>query len=171
MNADSYVKEFRVNNYSRFNEFYNLTYKNVYFTALAVLNDRSLAEDITQDTFVAFLETIDSYRLGANVLSYLSVIARNKSINLYLKDKKTVYDETALTDIKFEVDYTADTGAEEILNLLSDNEEREIVTYHVILGYKFIEIAGILKKPLGTVLWRYNKALKTLREKVGDDYE
>ena len=45
---------------------------------------------------------------------------------------------------------------------------KEVVTLHVINDLKFKEIAKIMKKPLGTVLWIYNKAIKKLRDKVGD---
>ncbi|MFA7417825.1 MAG: sigma-70 family RNA polymerase sigma factor, partial [Acholeplasma sp.] len=54
-----------------------------------------------------------------------------------------------------------------ILDLL-DEIEKEVVTLHIINDLKFREIAKILKKPLGTVLWIYNKAIKKLRDKVGD---
>ena len=49
--------------------------------------------------------------------------------------------------------------------------EREIVTYHVILEYKFAEISQITKKPIGTVLWIYNKAMKVLKSRIGELYE
>ncbi|MBR6736814.1 MAG: RNA polymerase sigma factor [Clostridia bacterium] len=167
MNADSYVKEFVKNDYSRFNEFYNLTKKQVYFTALSVLKDEMLAEDVLQETYVSFLETVDGYKYGSNVYSYLTVIARNKSINVYNRQKRLVFNEDALITQKHEVDFDGERNVKDILSLLHNDVEREIVTYHVILGYKFIEIAKILSMPLGTVLWRYNKAIKTLREKVG----
>ena len=48
-----------------------------------------------------------------------------------------------------------------------DNVSREIVVLHIINDLKFKEIAGIVNKPLGTVLWIYNKAIKELKKKVG----
>ena len=53
-----------------------------------------------------------------------------------------------------------------ILELLDSQEEREIVTYHVILDYKFADVAKIMSKPLGTVLWIYNRAIKKLKERM-----
>ncbi|MDR4968237.1 MAG: hypothetical protein RG740_01325 [Acholeplasmataceae bacterium] len=43
-----------------------------------------------------------------------------------------------------------------------------MVTLHIINDLKFREIADTIDKPLGTVLWIYNKAIKKLRAKVGD---
>lgn len=167
MKPSEYVEKFRQNDYTLFDEFYKLTHKQVYFTALGILRDHGLAEDVTQDTFVTFLSRIDEFRRGANVFTYLSVIARNKSINLYNRNKRLDFDEELLKNVPHEEEIEIDDGVEGILSLLSDSESREIVVYHVILGYKFIEIAEVIGRPLGTVLWRYNKAMKTLREKVG----
>ena len=38
---------------------------------------------------------------------------------------------------------------------------------HTINDLKFKEIAQILDKPLGTILWIYNKAIKEIKRKVG----
>jgi len=46
----------------------------------------------------------------------------------------------------------------EILN----EDERTIVLLKVIEGLKHQQIAKIVKKPLGTVLWIYQKAIKKL---------
>ena len=51
-----------------------------------------------------------------------------------------------------------------ILSLLNNEEDRELIVYHVILEYKFKEISMITNKPLGTVLWQYNKAIKNNTE-------
>ena len=44
--------------------------------------------------------------------------------------------------------------------------DRQIVILHIIHGYKNREIAKFLNLPLGTVLWRYNKSIKVLKEKI-----
>jgi RNA polymerase sigma-70 factor (ECF subfamily) len=43
-------------------------------------------------------------------------------------------------------------------------EDREIVTMRINANMKFREIAELTKKPLGTVLWRYQRAIGRLRE-------
>ncbi len=165
-----YVKRFKLNDYSLFDEFYQKTSKQVYFTALGILKDRAKAEDVMQETFVVFLETIDSVKENDNVFAYLTVIARNKSINEYNKNKRIDFDHEKLQNVHAKSHFD-DGGVEEILNLLVDEEDREIVVYHLILGYKFREIARIINKPLGTVLWKYNRALKWLKNKMEAFYE
>lgn len=53
------------------------------------------------------------------------------------------------------------------------DEERQIVTLHVISGFKHREIAEMMGKPLGTVMWAYNNALAKLKRAIQreEDYE
>ncbi len=164
-----FVECFRRNDYGCFDEFYELTSKQVYFAAFSILKDSTLAQDILQETYVTFLEKIDKYILGSNIFAYLTVIARNKSINLYNKSKQVVFDEEKLVNVPTN-EWESSEEIKEILSYLDSQLEREIVVYHVLLGYKFKEIADIIEQPLGTVLWRYNKAMKTLRVRV-KEYE
>ena len=53
---------------------------------------------------------------------------------------------------------------ETLLDSLSQ-EERQVVILHALWGLKHREIAAQLRVPLGTVLAKYNRALKKLREK------
>ena len=168
MDYKSLIKKFKANDYSEFNQFYTSTKKQVYFTALVVLKDNGLAEDVMQETYITFLETIDNFIEGANVFSYLTVIARNKAINIYNKNKKVTYDDDKMANVPTEME-EGNSGVMEILSHLKSDREREIVMYHVILGYKFNEISKIVSEPLGTVLWRYNKAMKTLKKEVRSD--
>jgi RNA polymerase sigma-70 factor (ECF subfamily) len=61
----------------------------------------------------------------------------------------------------------------DILKILSylNQDQREVVVLHVINNFKFREVAEIMDKPLGTILWIYNKAIAILKEKVGVSYE
>jgi RNA polymerase sigma-70 factor (ECF subfamily) len=59
----------------------------------------------------------------------------------------------------------------EVLDMLKslDDTSKEIVILHVINELKFKEIAKIVDKPLGTVLWIYNKAIKTLKGELKNE--
>ena len=165
---DDIINELKVKNYTRFDVFYRLTKQQVFFTIISIVKDQSLAEDLLQDTYMKFLEKIDGFKEGGNVYAYLVTIGRNLSINLYHERKKEVISEEIFETIPAEeVEETHDEEIFELLNVL-DQSEREIVTMHIINDLKFREIASIMKKPLGTVLWIYNKALKKMKEKVGE---
>ena len=164
------IKELKIKNYAHFDEFYRLTKSQVYFTIVSIVKDSSLAEDLLQDTYMKFLEKIDGFKDGGNVYAYLVTIGRNLSINLYHERKKEVISEEIFETIPAEE--AEENNDEEIFKLLNDldQQEREIVTMHVINDLKFREIANIMNKPLGTVLWIYNKAMKKMKEKVGEQH-
>ncbi len=88
MDLNKYIEEFKCNNYANFQSFYKETSKQIYFTAYSILKSHEESEDIMQDTYVAFLNNIDSFKLGTNIYGYLTTIARNKSINLYNRNKR-----------------------------------------------------------------------------------
>ena len=160
------IKEFKNKNHSNFEKFYNLTSKQVYFTSLNILKNHALAEEITQDVYVKFLSEISSFKEYYNVFSYLTTISRNLSINVYNKNKKIINDEEIINFAKYNDSTIDDLNAQEILSLIEDTSSREIVVYHVIFEYTFLQISKIMKVPLGTILWKYNKTMKYLKERI-----
>lgn len=160
------IKEFKNNNHSNFEKFYNLTSKQVYFTSLNILKNHALAEEITQDVYVKFLSEISSFKEYYNVFSYLTTISRNLSINVYNKNKKIINDEEIINFAKYDDSTIDDLNAQEILSLIDETSSREIVVYHVIFEYTFLQISKIMKVPLGTILWKYNKTMKYLKERI-----
>ena len=51
------------------------------------------------------------------------------------------------------------------MEALSD-EERQIVTLHAVSGFKHREIAELMELPLPTVLSKYSRALKRLKQRL-----
>jgi RNA polymerase sigma-70 factor (ECF subfamily) len=167
MNIDDMIEEFRVCNYTHFDEFYNLTKKNVFFTIIAIVKDNYVVDDLMQDTYMKFLENINNYK-SKSINAYLSTIARNLAINYYNKEKRIVHNDEIIDYVQSD-DKTPNYEYIEVLEMLKtlDDTSREIVILHTINDLKFKEIAKIVDKPLGTVLWIYNKAIKELKRKVG----
>ena len=163
------IEQLRKKDYSSFDAFYDCTKKHVFFAIIHIVKDHDLAEDIMQDTYVRFLEKIDQYKKGQNPYAYLSTIGRNLAINEYHKRKRIVTSEAYIETIPSEP-YVED---DDFFTLLSglDDQSKEVVTLHIVNDLKFREIAKIMDKPLGTVQWLYHRALKELREKIGETDE
>lgn len=166
MDIDLIIDELKKHDQSHFNDFYQQTSRQIYFTAFNILKDHGLAEDIMQDTYVLFLNNIEQYKNGNNVFAYLSTIARNLSINQYNKLKRVVQNDEMIALQPVYDNPHEQSNIEETLSLLDTDLEREIVTFHAIFDYKFVDIAKIIDKPLGTILWIYNKAMKKLKERM-----
>ncbi|MCR5350066.1 MAG: RNA polymerase sigma factor [Acholeplasmatales bacterium] len=164
---DEIIEEFRVLNYSHFDEFYNETKKTVFFAIAAIIKDDYVIDDLMQDTYVKFLENINKYQSKTNIKAFLSTIAHNLAINYYNKEKRVVRNDEIFDYIpsKSTSHSYENIKVLEILEGL-DDLSKEIVVQHVINDLKFKDIAKIVDKPLGTVLWIYNKAIKELKRKV-----
>ncbi|MGG1685464.1 RNA polymerase sigma factor [Pseudalkalibacillus sp. NRS-1564] len=72
-----------------FNDIFTKHYKRVYYTALRVLKDHGLAEDVLQETFLKAYDRLDEVQSERKLGSWLSTIAARKSIDQLRKQKKS----------------------------------------------------------------------------------
>lgn len=147
---------------------YNLTKKQVFFTIYAIIKDYGLAEELMQDTYIKIRQNISKYHLNTNANAWIVYIARNLSINAYHKRKR----ETITDELENEFLFHSSNEETMLNNLLLKKlltllnvDERQVMMLHT-LGYKHREIATQINKPIGTVLWLYNKAIKKLNKEV-----
>ena len=168
-NLEDIIEEFRVGNYDSFDEFYHQTNKQLYVFIYDIIRNRQSSEDLLQETYMRFLNHIDKYKKNTNYFNFLVTIARNLAINEYHKQKRMVYDEEYI----YSVNEESTTDVPDLFYLLDylNEKEREIVILHMIDNLKFKEIAKMKDKPLGTILWLYNKAIKKLKRKVEEENE
>lgn len=143
----------------------------VYLTALSIVKDDGVAQDVLQDTFIKIKTHADLYRAGTNARAWILTIARNIAITYYRKrTHETPNDlivdiesyDPSLVDRGFSRQVEDRMVVEKALAILSDRE-REIVNMYVVGGLKHREIAEILEMPLGSVLWKYSNALKKMK--------
>lgn len=165
-----YIKAFKNREYTYFDDFYHETKRRVYFAILQIVKDRQIAEDIMQDTYMQFLKKIDEIHVSKNPVAYLVTIGRNYAYNYYNKYKKEIVSEELLQTIPSLDVVKEETDIFHLLDLLN-HDEREVVVLHTINGFKYKEVASVMKKPLGTVLWLHKKAMDKLKKKLGDDDE
>lgn len=163
------IKELKENNLENFEKFYELTKRQIYVTIMPILKNKETVEDIMQDTYMRFLQNIHKYKENTNVIAFIVTIARNLSINHYNKNKKLIkYDLSLYQDQIIE---KKDTPLLDLVYETLEKDELEVFILHVIDELKHKEIAKITKKPLGTITWLYNKAVKKLKKKVGEENE
>ena len=147
-----------------FDEFYNRTKNKVFYMAYSILQDYHLSEDILQDTYIKFLKHKKKVKVDGNILSYLLEISKNLSLNYVNKHKKVVNIDNIV--FKYEEQYQEKFEelklVKDMKKILNENEF-QIVILKIINELTNNEIAQLLNKPLGTVLWTYNNAIKKLR--------
>jgi RNA polymerase sigma-70 factor (ECF subfamily) len=158
-----YVIQFQKEDFKLFDRFYKETSQQVFFTIKKYIKDNMTIEDIMQDVYVKFLKKIQHVDPSQNIKSYLTTIARNASIDYLRQHHPVEYDDNhvyeAFDDQRIEKDYLW------LLETLP-SKEKEIVYLHVIEELKFKDIAIITDAPLGTILWRYKKAMTQLKEEL-----
>lgn len=133
----------------------------VFTVILRITGERELSEDILQEFFLKLYRTPPAAHI-AKPRAYLFRMARNMAVDgLKARGKELPLEEWM--ECPHSTDFVWRIELEDALSALP-LMERQIVTLHLNGGLKFREIADILGQPLGTVLWRYRKAIGTLRD-------
>ncbi len=150
-------------------ELYELTYPSVYGFAMSMSQTPHDAEDILQETFINAFNAADRYVPHGKPMAWLMTIAKNlarmrlrelgKTTHLpdedwscYLSDKQSVTSDERILLTK-------------ALELLSETEQ-QIVMLFAVSGLKHREIAQLLDLPLATVLSKYSRAIKKLKNEM-----
>ncbi len=147
-------------------DLYNIVRLDVYKFALSYMKNQSDAEDIMQDTFININRYAHLYNSKNKAMSWILTITKNLCLNKLKSNKKK-----STHDIS---DYENDISVEDkgyntvlvntILNEFNE-EERKIFMLSTVDNFKFREIAQILELNLSTVLSKYNRAIKRIKEK------
>ena len=154
-----------------FAEFYELTSKGLFSYLLSIVRRREVAEDLMQDTYVRFRQSVQSYKSG-NPAAFLIEIGKNIAFNHIKRAKyETATDFSEWEPVSGEksVEDLADTTVTDAMKKVLTADESQIVMLYVVAGFKHREIAEIVKKPVGTVLWTYNNSLKKLRKYLKEE--
>ncbi|MDD3841857.1 MAG: RNA polymerase sigma factor [Candidatus Izemoplasmatales bacterium] len=167
------VRALQEGNVDAFDQIYEITHKAVFYSALGILKDQSLAEDIMQDTYIKFMKSPQSYH-EKNFLAYLITIAKNLAINEYKSRKRVQYTDNLEQNYEMAFTGCIEINAEKkdlIERALSvlDPLEKNVVLLYNISNMTHKEISLVLSKPIGTITWTYAKALKKIREAIKEE--
>jgi RNA polymerase sigma-70 factor, ECF subfamily len=132
------------------------------------------AEDIGQETFVRFYQSLNNFRGDSTVGTYLVRIAINLSLNEIKRRKRSLRrfgffrpeqledlsdKKASATPSSIEVQLTIHHGLQQL-----DPKFRSVIVLRLIDGYTTSETAEILNIPTGTVLSRLARGQMKLKE-------
>lgn len=152
---------------------YECTRTSVYALALSIVKNTHDAQDVTQDTFVRVWENAPHYRPQGTPMAWILTIAKNEAL-MKLRQASRIHDLSEDQWAAIPADAPNVTPEDRhlldsALGVLSDTE-RQIVLLHAVTGLRHREIGEVLGLPLATVLSKYHRALKKLRNFMkGDD--
>lgn len=149
-----------------FETIYEATRSIVYSFGLSILKNRHDAEDIMHDTYIKIFQSAASYRASGKPLAWILTITKHLSCNR-LRDKKHAenIDDHELSPGNSETEAIENKMIVDALIRTLADDERQIVTLHAAGGLKHREIAELLDLPLSTVLSKYNRSLRKLRNR------
>ena len=144
-----------------FEEIYNDLKVPVMTVAMRITGDRHTAEDILQEVFVKLYKAPPTPRIK-KPRAYIFRMARNLAIDGIREQQPLSLEDYEDTLQSSDPDPVGRLDIEEAMRALP-SEQRQVVSLHLNGGLKFREIADVTDTPLGTVLWRYQKAIKRLQ--------
>ena len=140
-------------------------------TVIGMLGNCPEADDVGQETFIRFYQSLDRFRGESSVGTYLTRIAINLSLNELKRQKRRhmhffpkgeeIMEKAADKNDpkkKKELKEIVHAGIDQL-----DPKHRAVVVLRLIEGYSTKETAQILRLPVGTVLSRLARAQKQLK--------
>lgn len=160
------VEKMKAGNGRAGEQFVRKYYPSIFQYCFLHMHDQNCAEDMTQETFLRFFETIGTYKELGKAKSYLYCIAGN-CIKNYLKKKKEALpgeiqdmpeEQAGDIELRLDIERAADSLPEDL---------REIAILYFFQGLKQREIADLLNIGVPLVKYRIREARKKLSEDLG----
>ena len=138
--------------------------------ARALSNDKTLAEDVVHDVFVAFAESVGKLQLRKSLRAYLAASVRNAVNDRLRSQKRHTTKEAQVAPMQAQPaapDHLA--AKKEVVQLLRQalgqlpSEQREVVLLHIRTGLTFKQIAALQHISINTAQGRYRYGLEKLR--------
>ena len=154
---------------------YQNTDRTVYSFILSIMKNPQDAEEVMQETYMKIWTSASSYQSQGKPLAWIFTIARNLCY-MKFRDQKHRADmgleeltgeETG--ELCLPLENLADAMAQRAALELLKEDERQIVLLHASAGLKHREIAASLGMPLATVLSKYNRSIKKLKQNLREE--
>lgn len=180
MLEDKYlVWKFRCGNRDALRLIYEKYADDLLTLAANLLDDKAGAEDVIQDVFIKFAESVSRFRLTGNLKGYLSTCVANRARD-YIRQKKrrptVAVNEAAqmASDAKSPIQLVICT--EELQKLKQaitqlPYEQREVVVLRVHGEMRFRQIAKLQDVSVKTALSRYRYGLDKLRSMLNGEVQ
>ncbi len=159
---------------NNFDEIYSIYFTDVYKYTLLLCRDKSLAEEITQETFFKALKNIDKFKGNCKLSVWLCQIAKNTYFSTYKKEKKVKAKN--ITDLEddsndLEQQLINEETANKIHKALHIMNEpyKEVFSLRVFGELSFYLIGEIFNKNENWARVTYHRAKNKLKEDLNEE--
>ena len=157
------------NNETAYNLFYKDYYSLVYGIIFSIMKNQADSEDIAQQVFTKIYKFDESKLPSNNEASWLFIVCKNECFQ-YLRRKRPNISLEEIYDVAVESSDINEIIDKEyfskLMNGLKD-DEKMIVSLKVLSDFTFKKISQIMDIPIGTVQWKYYKAINSLKVSIG----
>ncbi len=172
-NLAFYFEQIQQNKTQRtFEQIYKLSSVRLFGVIIRILKRKELSEDCLQEVYVKIWNRIDSYNAEkANMMTWMSTIARNHAIDYVRKHELPIQDDFELSIIKDEQVHFLDNleasdNNKQLQNCLSQlkAESRTVVFMAYFNGLTYDNIAKAVGSPVSTVKTWVSRSLPVLKK-------
>jgi len=154
-------------------ELYTNYFKDVYFFIYSLSENKHISEDITSETFIKAIKSIDSFKGNCDIKVWLFQIAKN-SYYSYIRKHKNLLDLDSVPEKEddFNIEKSVLSSEEsmkihEILHNLSE-PYKEVFTLRVFGELSFKQIGILFGKTENWACVTYHRARNKIREEMRD---
>lgn len=160
-----------------FDEIYKSYFKGVFLYVMQLTGNEHIAEEITSETFLKAIKSIDKFRGDCDMRVWLCQIAKNTYLS-YLKKNKRVssIDDLELQDIPtadslVETQISEQEDARQIRKILHEMGEpyKEVFMWRVFGELSFKEIGNLYEKTDNWACVTYHRARKMIQRRLEED--
>lgn len=156
----------------RFDELVGVFHQDMYRYAAWLSRDRTVAEDVVQESLLRAWKSLDSLRDASAAKHWLLTIVRRENARHFERRRLETVDVDNLTPsqealLADQPNQELDDMREAIYRL--DDDYREPLVLQVLMGYSTNEIGELMGLKQGAVLTRLHRARLKLREDMEDE--
>ena len=154
-------------------DIYNTYFKDVFLYVYSLSGDKHIAEDITSETFMKALTSLDSFRGDSDIRVWLCQIAKN-SYYSYLRKKKSFVDLESLpepaSEDNVEQEITTSEASMEVHEIIRNLKEpyKKVFTLRVFGELSFKQIGNLFAKSDNWACVTYHRAREKIKARLGD---
>ena len=173
MDEQSFLKRVRAGDAVAERELYDTHVDRVFRLAYRMSGDETIAQDITQDTFVRVFSRLDGFRGEAAFSTWLYAIAHSVTLNTLRKVKRLRTRETDLEEGRsviaapFDEEPDLTRRIHEAIDELPE-KHRMVFLMHDVEGFRHHEIARVMGTRVGTSKSHLSRARAQLRDALAE---
>ena len=155
-------------------EIYNEYFKDVYLFIYSLSKDKHIAEDLTSETFIKAMKSIESFKGNCDIKVWLFQIAKNSYYSYVRKHKR-------LTELEAAPEKKSDDNLEKSMFLAEASMEIHEIIHHLSEPYKevfslrvfgelsFKQIGRLFGKTDNWACVTFHRARHKIREEMRDN--